>query len=320
MKSVTLLVALSGILDVGAPSLLPKPAKDSASTQEAVEKGVAADGQIADSPFMTVAWRRKVFARRSVSSADCVCATIVAPPACLTTSTVPAYAPPKPAESLVEKANQAIDTSDHDAAIAAYQKAMEQEPAKREAYRKAIARVFASRALLLHRKRMFDEAIADYGKAIEYNPYQLISYRNRGVAFLSKGLKNEASFFSAKFEEPATETSELYTQAVADLKTVVKGNPKDAQSHYWLAYLLSTGVKGDNRDAKQAIDFATTACKLSDYKNWEYVLVLAVAQGQAGEFDAALANAERAAQTAPAERQEACRNVRSFLERRQPLP
>ena len=54
------------------------------------------------------------------------------------------------------------------------------------------AEAYNNRGVAYHNKRQYDEAIADYSKAIEISPRYAGAYRNRGVAYRKNGQYDEA--------------------------------------------------------------------------------------------------------------------------------
>jgi tetratricopeptide (TPR) repeat protein len=64
--------------------------------------------------------------------------------------------------------------------------------------------------------------------------------------------------------------------------------PKDADSLNQLAWYLATSAQTNQRDGKAAVEFATKACELTDWKNPAYLDTLAAAHAESRDFDAAV--------------------------------
>ena len=89
-------------------------------------------------------------------------------------------------------------------------------------------------------------------------------YNNRGIAFAEKG---------------------QYDRAISDFNKSIAINPLDAEAYNHLAWLLATAKAQSYRNGKKAVELAMNACRLSDWKNLEYIDTLAAAYARAGDFD-----------------------------------
>ena len=112
-----------------------------------------------------------------------------------------------------------------------------------------------------------DQAISEFTKAIEINPGFAKAYNNRGWAYYNKG---------------------EYDQAIPDYNKALEINPRLAEAYNGLAWLLATCPDGNNRDGRKAIDNATRACELSQWKNSSLLDTLAAAYAEVGEFEKAV--------------------------------
>lgn len=79
-----------------------------------------------------------------------------------------------------------------------------------------------------------------------------------------------------------------FENAAMILKKYLSLNPDDYRTLNFLALILSTCSDDDVRDGPRAVELATKACELSEWKNRECVEILAAAYAQAGQFDRAI--------------------------------
>jgi hypothetical protein len=85
-----------------------------------------------------------------------------------------------------------------------------------------------------------------------------------------------------------------YDDAIKALDEKLKTFTDDEALHNQKAWILATCPKDTVRDGKQAIAHATKACELTEYRNPFYIDTLAAAFAEAGEFESALQQMERA--------------------------
>src|SRR5262249_47858583 len=148
----------------------------------------------------------------------------------------------------------------------------------------------------LRGKRNLEGAIAELRTAVEIDPKHARARNGLGVA-----LGEKVNFVAAVAEfRKAVERDPNYAEAHRNLATawrvtgdlagavdshrkVVELAPKDASAHNELAWLLSVGRDGV-RNGKQAVEHATRACELTDWKNPGYIDTLASAYAEAGDF------------------------------------
>jgi tetratricopeptide (TPR) repeat protein len=115
-------------------------------------------------------------------------------------------------------------------------------------------------------KHDHDAAIARYREAIRLEPTKSGYHSNLGIALSHK--RDAAG-------------------ALASLREGVRLGPSDASALNNLAWLLATGPDGV-RDGKQAVELATRACELTNWKNLSWIDTLAVACAEVGDFDRAI--------------------------------
>jgi tetratricopeptide (TPR) repeat protein len=149
-------------------------------------------------------------------------------------------------------------------AVADYNKAIDLGPKDAQAYR--------NRGDAWYAKQDYDKAIADYGEAIRLDPKYALpkyaqAYCNRGNAWYAK---------------------QDYDKAIADYGEAIRLDPKDATAYNGRAWLWATCPDEKCRDGKRAIESATRACELTDWKDTLLFDTLAAAYAEAGNFDAAV--------------------------------
>ena len=174
------------------------------------------------------------------------------------------------------------------------------------------AMAYYNRGRLLAKQGQDEEAVAEYSLAIEKDSHLLEAFVNRGNTF----------FRQKKFQKALTD----YDRAVAlrpDLPTFVyyrglcrmrlgdylgalqefertlqlDNQYVDAYDH--LAWIMATCPKSRFRDGQRAVRYAQTACKISGRTNYRYLMTLAAAYAEQGQFDAAVHEQRLAIELAP---------------------
>ena len=116
-------------------------------------------------------------------------------------------------------------------------------------------------------KKGYEKAIADYNEAIGLDPKNALAYNNRGSAWRKK---------------------KEYDKAIADYNEATRLDPKYARAYNSRAWLWATCPDAKYRDGRKAVQSATTACELSEWKNGYNLDTLAAAHAEAGDFDSAV--------------------------------
>ena len=236
---------------------------------------------------------------------------------------------------------QASDVVLYDQAIDHFTAAIARNPSSDAYHRRAAARIAMSRfdeALadldeairrdgnnvsarndrgnLLRKLGKPDQALADFNRILATGVRHPAVYVNRGLVWHDKGDYdraladyNQAIALDAKFA-PAWEAGGSARQARGELRKAIENfrraielDPKFARAHNNLAWLLATCADGELRDGKQAVEHATKACELVDFRDAEYLDTLAAAHAESGQFEQAVMRAKEAIEkAAPAQK------------------
>jgi tetratricopeptide (TPR) repeat protein len=122
-------------------------------------------------------------------------------------------------------------------------------------------------------KKEYDKAIADFNEAIRLNPQTVIGYCRRGNAW---------------------ERKKEYKRAFDDYNQAIRLDPRFPLPFSYRAWLWATCTDPRFRDGKKAVESATTACKLSEWKQANPVNSLAAAYAESGDFVKAVEWQEKA--------------------------
>jgi len=167
---------------------------------------------------------------------------------------------PKNANAYAHRGNAYLDQGDYDKAIADYNKAIRLDPNNAEAYK--------NRGFDYQAKGDYGKAIADYNEAIRLDPNNANAYYNRGA------------FYSLVRGD--------YEKAIADYNETIWLDPKEWHAYNALAWLLGTCIQANFRNGKKAVEYATKACELSEWKRPSSLDMLAAAYAETGDFNQAI--------------------------------
>lgn len=178
---------------------------------------------------------------------------------------------------------------EHDKALVDYNEAIRLDP------KNALA--FRSRGTAWLLKKDHGKAIADLDEAIRLDPKDAIAFNNRGnVQYLredyDKALAdyNEAIRLAPKHNSAYVSRGFLryhkqdYAKAIADFDEAIRLDPRDAATYDTRAWLWATCPDGKHRDGKKAVESATRACELTEWKDAFVLNTLAAAHAEAGDF------------------------------------
>jgi tetratricopeptide (TPR) repeat protein len=180
-----------------------------------------------------------------------------------------------------------------DEAIADYDKVIRLDPKSAAAYN--------NRGIVYQDKRQYDKAFSDYDEAIRLDPKYAAAYVNRGNTHQDKEEYDNAinSYDEAIRIDPqlaeayrirgtAYQNKREYDRAIADYDKAIRLDPKLADAYNNLAWVLGTCPQAGFRDGKKAVEYATKACELSDWKDPSSMDTLAAAYAEVGDFEQAI--------------------------------
>jgi len=129
-----------------------------------------------------------------------------------------------------------------------------------------------SRGLNRVRLRQYDLALDDYNAALRLEP------DNREAHYLRGSMQQERG---------------QYRAARADYERAVSLKPDQSSYRNQLAWLLATCPQDNIRDGAKAVEHATRACELTDWKDGNLLDTLAAALAEAGRFAEAVEYARK---------------------------
>lgn len=112
-----------------------------------------------------------------------------------------------------------------------------------------------------------EKAMADFDKAIELDPANAMAWRVRGATFASKG---------------------EHAKQLANYSESIRLDPDSPENLHHRAVVLSACTDDKIRNGKQAIEDATKASTLTEWKNPLYITMLAAAYAETGDFESAI--------------------------------
>jgi Tfp pilus assembly protein PilF len=121
-------------------------------------------------------------------------------------------------------------------------------------------------AMLQFSRKEMQSAIDEFTKVLELDSEIWLALQGRADAYLALGKQAEA---------------------LADYDAGVKLQPKNSSILNNLAWLLATSPDEKLRDGKRAIDLATEACEVTEYKLPHILSTLAAGYAETGDFETA---------------------------------
>jgi len=122
-----------------------------------------------------------------------------------------------------------------------------------------------------------------------------------GKQLLQKTIRLQPKFIEAIGTLASTLDGEgRYTEAMLLYKDALKVQPNHAGVLNNFAWFLASCPEATLRNGPEAVQYATRACELTGYRKPLFIGTLAAAQAETGDFQAAIATAERATSLASA--------------------
>ncbi|MDZ7618318.1 MAG: tetratricopeptide repeat protein [Patescibacteria group bacterium] len=122
-------------------------------------------------------------------------------------------------------------------------------------------------AMLHSAAKQFADAVRVYDDLLKLQPDNWFAMRGRADALLSLG---------------------RHAEAIAGYEKAIKLEDDDSGLLNNFAWVLATSPQETLRDGKRAVELATKACELTEYKQAHILSTLASAHAEAGDFDVAL--------------------------------
>lgn len=129
------------------------------------------------------------------------------------------------------------------------------------------AQVYAYRGRAWLGKQEYAKALADLNKAVDIDDYLVDAYLYRAETYAAM---------------------KQYDKAIADYNTAIRHDPENFDAYIERAWLWAACQVGRIRNGPQAVESATKACELSEWKDAAGLWCLAAAYAEAGDFAAAV--------------------------------
>ena len=169
---------------------------------------------------------------------------------------------PKDEYAFCNRGKAHCDKAEYDAALADLNQAVLIDPSDTQA--------FFNRGDVYQQQGQLDKAIADFSQVIGIDPEgpkAADAYCNRALSYEAKG---------------------DYQNAIADCNQAIRLNPGHKYAYTALAWILATSPQAHFRDGKRAVEAATKACEMTDWKNPDALDTLAAAYAEVGDFASAV--------------------------------
>ena len=125
---------------------------------------------------------------------------------------------------------------------------------------------YNNRAAAYDKNGQPDKALTDLDTAIKLAPKEGQSFKNRAIAYVNRG---------------------RWDDAMGDFATATTLLPEDVEAWNWLARLYGSHPTASLRNGAKAVEAATKACELSQWKNADCVDTLGAAYAESGDFEKA---------------------------------
>ncbi|QEG33661.1 tetratricopeptide repeat protein [Bythopirellula goksoeyrii] len=141
------------------------------------------------------------------------------------------------------------------------------------------------------------EAISAYDDVLLMDPENFLALRSRGDANLNMG---------------------NHAEAIEDFEKAILVEPEDAALLNNLAWVLATSPDAEVRNGERAVELATKACELTDYKMPHILSTLAASFAESGNFDTAIEWSQKAVNMDDPENDEQLQKELASYQKKQP--
>ncbi len=156
--------------------------------------------------------------------------------------------------------------------------------------------VLLQMGMLYQAAKQPQKAIVMYDQLIDTNPKNMAAYRGRADARLSQGKQAEA---------------------IADYEEALAIEPKNSGVLNNLAWVLATSPEQELRDGKRAIELATQACEVTEYKQAHILSTLAASYAETGDFETAITWSKKSVELGEEElKEQLTKELESYQERK----
>jgi tetratricopeptide (TPR) repeat protein len=132
----------------------------------------------------------------------------------------------------------------------------------------------------------------------EYLEWVDVQYRELIISNCTESIRtNQNDSPSYMYRAVAYEGETNFDEALKDHKISIAISPTNSDALNAYAWFLSVCQNDSFRDGKQAVELATKACELTNWKQWNCIGTLAAAYAEAGDFKQAIKYEKQAIST-----------------------
>jgi tetratricopeptide (TPR) repeat protein len=158
-------------------------------------------------------------------------------------------------------------------------------------------RLFYNRSAAHRAKREFDKAISDLSDTLRLNPTCELAWKCRADSYSEKGEfdkaindwneglrlnPNDAQALGTRGH--AYFMTSQFNKAVQDYRDAIRLDPQNDKAYNNFGWLRATCPAAEMRNGREAVELATKACELTNWKKWDWIDTLAAAYAEAGDF------------------------------------